>query len=547
MKFQKILICATLALGTVISENVNYAYTTDDLKYNFHCVEDNNKVCRFLEKELFEAANAISKIIDLETPVKFEAFVDDLSKYRINDTKEVRAVVLDKEFVPLSNKDTNIVSPYPNSKIITENVSNENENNFYLVLNNFKSEENYLDYLRKDFDSSMAMEIFEELKVLELLGYPYVGASVIIGEEMAVENYMPKRKDQEKMDATATYATENCKDLVKGELAHTLVHWEDTLISKESINKKVRRAVKKIKCYVKGTKKENNKKDDINKPNDINRIVAVGDTHGDYEHLISILQHAKLVDEENNWIGKNSILIQMGDLMNRGNDTLKIYDTMMNIREQAKTKGGIVHMLFGNHEILELQGNHYFTSLKDFESFGGVSGREEAFGPTGKYGQFLRQEMNMTMVIGDSIFAHAGVAPEYVTEGVDKLNEHAREILLDTPSVEELYQLLLKNVTHPIFTDPIFDKIGNGPVNMRDFANKPESQMCDQLEKTLELTNTKRMIVGHTVQTYGKIRTKCNNKLILIDIGISRCIAGGYYGYLEMLLDKKEIWARYLN
>jgi len=541
MKFQQVLLCATLALGSVLSKKIDYAYNTGDLKYNFNCLEDNRGVCKFLEKELHEATNAISRILDIETPVKFEAFVDDLSKYRIDDSKEVIAAALDKEFVPLSTKDTNVISPYPNSKVILKNLKKDNDASFYLVLNNFKSNESYLDSLRSDFDSSMVMEIFEELKSLNLVGYPYVGASVIIREEMLIENYMPKRRKLDKIKATAIDATNNCKDLVKGELSHTAVHWEDTLISKESISKKVRRALKKIvKCRVKDTV-------DKERKNNIDRIVAVGDIHGDYEHLISILEHAKLIDEEKNWIGKNSILVQMGDLMNRGNDTMKVYDTMLNLREQAQQKGGIVHLLMGNHDILELQGNHYFTADKDYEAFGGLAGREEAFGPTGKYGQFIRQEMNMTLVVGDTIYAHAGVAPEHVTEGVDKLNEHAREVLLDTPSVEDLYQLFLKNASHPIHNDPVFDKAGTGPTWMRDFANNPESQMCSQLEKTLELTNTKRMIVGHTVQSFGKIRTKCHNKLILIDIGISRCIAGGYYGYLEMLLDKKEIWARYLN
>jgi len=52
------------------------------------------------------------------------------------------------------------------------------------------------------------------------------------------------------------------------------------------------------------------------------------------------------------------------------------------------------------------------------------------------------------------------------------------------------------------------------------------------------------MIIGHNVQEYGKINTKCQNKLILIDVGLSKCI-GNYYGYVEILNDKKEIWARY--
>ncbi|ORX85836.1 Metallo-dependent phosphatase [Anaeromyces robustus] len=292
---------------------------------------------------------------------------------------------------------------------------------------------------------------------------------------------------------------------------------------------------------------DNNKNNTNN--NELNRIIALGDIHGDYEQLIKILQHAKLIDANNNWIGKDTILVQVGDLVERGSNTLKVYETLINLREQAKEKGGIVYILIGNHEILGIQGNHHLTSTEDYEAFGGLEALEEAYSPHGIIGQFVRQEANVTMIIDDSLFVHAGLTPEYANKGIDKLNEYVREILLDTPSTEELYQLFLKNITHPIYTEPIFnEEYMDGPLWIKDFANKPEKEVCSIIEKTLEITNTKRMIVGHTPQSYGKIRTKCHNKFIIIDIGITHCIVGGgNYGYLEILKDKKEIWARYLN
>lgn len=56
------------------------------------------------------------------------------------------------------------------------------------------------------------------------------------------------------------------------------------------------------------------------------------------------------------------------------------------------------------------------------------------------------------------------------------------------------------------------------------------------------------MVVGHIVQPYGQINSRCQNKLILIDIGISHCL-GGYLGYLEILSNNryKEVWARYFD
>jgi len=52
------------------------------------------------------------------------------------------------------------------------------------------------------------------------------------------------------------------------------------------------------------------------------------------------------------------------------------------------------------------------------------------------------------------------------------------------------------------------------------------------------------MVVGHVIQEYGEMITRCNNKLILLDVGMCKCY-GNYFGYLEILNDKNEIWLRY--
>jgi len=49
----------------------------------------------------------------------------------------------------------------------------------------------------------------------------------------------------------------------------------------------------------------------INEKIKYKRIIAIGDIHGDYEKLVKILSHSKLIDENNNWIGIDTILIQM--------------------------------------------------------------------------------------------------------------------------------------------------------------------------------------------------------------------------------------------
>jgi len=520
-----------------MSKKNDYSYNTKNIKYNFNCLQDNKNICKFLKKELYEAVNSISDIIDRKTPAKFEAFVDDLSKYRVDTSKETLAVLLNSTFEPINTsnsfKDNNIISPYPNSEALLNKINKgKKDNDFILVLNNFKSDKKYLKDIRNDFDSSIIMEIFDGLKVLEMVEYPYIGNFSHPAEELVPEFYMPKRKNFEIMEADAKSKTDMCLDIVNHDKLNTVIHWEDTLITKEKSTKKPAK-----KC---STKK-------------LNRIVAAGDIHGDYEHLISILRHAKLIDRKNNWIGMDTILVQLGDLVDRGNSTRKIYDTLIDIREQAQKKGGIVYMLYGNHDVMAIQGNHIYTTEADYESFGGIQGFEEAFSPKGKYGQYLRKEMNLTVTIDDTLFVHTGIVPAFAELGIEELNRRAREVLLNTPSVPELEKLYNQNITHPIYTEPILNLLDNpdkGPLWSRFFSDNPESVICEKVDESLKLLNVKRMIVGHAVQAYGKITTKCQNKLIFTDIGISRCInSGGYYGYLEILETRngKETWARYFK
>jgi len=531
MIFKKLLLYAILAFVSVISKKNDYKYSYKNLNYNFYCLKDNRGACKFLENELHKALDSIIKITDILTPTYFEVFVDDISKLRLDTTREDVAIVLNNDFTPIG-LNVNVKSPYPNADLISKNMSVNNKNEFIVVLNSFKSNKKYLDKTHKDFYSSIIMEVFEELKTLKKVGFPYVKESRYDEREIYYNVFLPKREHVDAIYETAQLNTNDCNDLINFDKVNTVIHWEDTLISKD---KTIGRSISKnIKNHL-----------PIVQKNKYDRVVVVPDIHGDYEHLISILRHSKVIDKKNNWIGKDTILIQTGDLLNRGNDTMKIYDTMMDLREQAQKKGGIIYMLIGNHEIFEVRGNHYFTSKVDLDIFGGMEAHEKAFGPEGKYGKFIRNVMNTTMIIDDTIYTHAGIRPDYLGSGIDELNTYIRDLLVSTPSVQELYDLYMQNITHPVLTDRVFDDWG--PFWLRDFAKSPESQICNQVEETLRLTNTKRMVIGHTPQTYGKMKTRCNNKLIIIDVGVSRCIGGGYYGYLEILNKKQEIWARYLN
>ena len=51
---------------------------------------------------------------------------------------------------------------------------------------------------------------------------------------------------------------------------------------------------------------------------DVERIVAIGDFHGDWEHYLETLRAAGLVNERGRWIGGTTHLVQTGDIPDRG-------------------------------------------------------------------------------------------------------------------------------------------------------------------------------------------------------------------------------------
>src|SRR4051794_17546566 len=50
----------------------------------------------------------------------------------------------------------------------------------------------------------------------------------------------------------------------------------------------------------------------------VDRIVAIGDVHGDLTEFLALLRTAKLVDSKNNWTAGKTHLVLTGDFVDRG-------------------------------------------------------------------------------------------------------------------------------------------------------------------------------------------------------------------------------------
>jgi hypothetical protein len=258
--------------------------------------------------------------------------------------------------------------------------------------------------------------------------------------------------------------------------------------------------------------------------------MAIGDVHGDLKATRAALRLAGAIDDGDRWIGGNLVVVQTGDQLDRGDQERAILDLLERLTEEAKAAGGALHVLNGNHEIMNVQGDLRYVTEGGYKEFEGAPGldlshpavsglppharaRAAAFRPGGPYARKMATRRVVVMV-GDTIFAHAGVLPAYARYGIGRLNREVQAWMEGQSS----------SPPAPVTAE-------DGPVWTRRYGGStlgPDD--CEVLGRALEALQAKRMVVGHTVQK-GGISSGCDGKVWRIDVGM----AAHYGGKPEVL------------
>jgi Calcineurin-like phosphoesterase len=269
------------------------------------------------------------------------------------------------------------------------------------------------------------------------------------------------------------------------------------------------------------------------------RVVAIGDLHGDLDATRRAFRLAGAIDEKDAWIGGNLVVVQTGDAVDRGDDDRKILDFIERLKDEAAKAGGEVVALLGNHEIMNAELDFRYVTRGAFTAFADVSpkddsiavaaskvgaserGRASAFLPGGPYAQMLARRPVVARV-GDSIFVHGGVLPKHVRAGLDEINEGTRKWLLGER------RSLPKEITSE-----------DGLLWTRMYSTAPGATECATLDETLKALNAKRMVMGHTPQK-PDISPACNDRAWRIDVGMSK-FYGGRVQVLELRGDTVKV------
>jgi hypothetical protein len=279
----------------------------------------------------------------------------------------------------------------------------------------------------------------------------------------------------------------------------------------------------------------------------IQRVVAIGDVHGGHTEFVKVLEQAGLIDSKQNWIGGATHLVQLGDVLDRGDDSRKSLDLIASLESQARKARGRVHSLLGNHEVMNMLGDLRYVSSGEFKAFQTANSSElrakayetladpgrkndpayrmqwekdhplgwvehrQAFAPDGKYGKaFLGRRA--IVKINDTLYLHAGLSAKYANMPMDEMNVRTRQ---------ELKEL----TTDGFLMDP------NGPFWYRGMATDPEEKLAQHITLVLQRYGVKRIVLGHT-PTQGAVLPRFEGRVILADVGL----AAVYNGSLACLV-----------
>jgi hypothetical protein len=259
------------------------------------------------------------------------------------------------------------------------------------------------------------------------------------------------------------------------------------------------------------------------------RVVIIGDIHGDLKRFKNILIDAKIINNAIEWIAEpqNTIVVQLGDQVDSLNrspfvpewevlddtEILKFTNFLDNI---AKTKGGRIISLIGNHEFMNTIGNYSYVSAKSLES---TERRTELFKPKGSLASLLAYRP-IVLKIGELFFCHAGLKKHHL-DVLEKYNKHISYLNI----IWKNY-MLHGQVLHE--DKEIFDKIildFDGILWTREFDN------LDIVTQNLHKLGCTFMFVGHTTVD----SVKCLGGLVwYVDTGISRAYGSSSYQYIDM-------------
>lgn len=281
-----------------------------------------------------------------------------------------------------------------------------------------------------------------------------------------------------------------------------------------------------------------------------NRIIAIGDIHGDFDMFVNLLIMAGVINKNLKWIGRDTYVIQLGDTLDgkrpdvnidksflKEPQEIKINNLILYLNRQAKKDGGRVISILGNHELYpyyfynDEKFNRDYVKTSDIQQYKRLYkvSRFNYYKPGKGEGAILFGRTRPLMIkLGEFLFCHGSIGSKFIQNCLkygysDTRDPNKINIVKINKAVKDW--LIGDRKKAPFMIDANDDV---NPLFNRELTN-PKSLSQRECDKLIEgifphLPGIKYIVMGHS--THKKINTICYDRIYRTDIAISRAFGG---------------------
>lgn len=249
----------------------------------------------------------------------------------------------------------------------------------------------------------------------------------------------------------------------------------------------------------------------------LDSLWVVGDVHGEYDRLRSLLENAGLIDDAGHWTGGRSHLVFLGDLMDRGPYATRTLWFVYRLEEEAREAGGRVSVVLGNHELMVLTGDHRYVSGQErlLATRHGLSYWEMYHPRRSVLGRWLTRQP-AALKVGEVVLAHGGIGPAYLERGIRELNDSLASFVS-----EDLFEYWADSTVEITRRDSaaVFRRVrflfeAPSPFWYRGYARG--DTLGAALRRMLERHDARMHVIAHT--PVPAIRSAYGDSLLMVDL-----------------------------
>lgn len=270
------------------------------------------------------------------------------------------------------------------------------------------------------------------------------------------------------------------------------------------------------------------------------RIICIGDLHGDFEVFIKVLYMCKLIDSNSSWIGNKTHVVQLGDTLDGKRSGITPDKNFLNITGevelikyihlldvQARRVGGSVISILGNHELYPFYLGRDKKFIKDYVKKSDIAKFKESFGverhsflkPGGIGGAFFGRTRPLILQYGKFLFVHGSITDSLIKNNIGK------DGFVDIKKINhETSEWLEGKGKVPVYLKYLDDE---NPVGSRAYSHSRQigKDACKKVNEQLGFfKRVNYVVMGHS--SYKHINTACDGTLIRTDVALSRAFGG---------------------